>query len=83
MTSWLISAAVTFVLLPIAHGSTVNWVQTFTYQAYGLELVAAATLAWMGILALLIFSVTRLLLALLTGAAGLAVLMWLFDRKDQ
>ncbi len=67
------AVAVTFFTVPEAYSRTISWVLAFAAARYGHELIPVIELAWIAILALLIFFISRASVATLIVMGGLAI----------
>ncbi|WP_022693139.1 hypothetical protein [Ponticaulis koreensis] len=67
------AVAVTYLLTPLAYGSTAGWVKAYTGNHYGYEFADIATLFWGILLAAAIFFMSRATLATAITMGGLAI----------
>jgi len=70
--TWVISALSAFAMLPSSYARSIDWVLSIaTYYSFDEEFLSIVTLAWIAMLAVLIFSGVRAVLLGLMSFLGL------------
>ena len=74
--TWVVSALVTFVLLPTSYGLSIDRILAVaTYYSFDEGFLSVVSLAWIALLAVLIFSVVRATLSAAVSAIGLYIML--------
>lgn len=81
--TWVVSALITFGTLLDAHAMTNGWVvETAAQYTRDISHVRAVSLIWLGLCAVLIFSLSRAVMTAVLAAGGLTIIMRLFGNRD-